>query len=82
MSNDIDWLIEAHYHDVISNAEVEFDAAYLLNLFPAAIYVLYGWIPAQGPWHHIRAGIAHRKDTELAGFMIYTAHNIIITSDD
>ena len=37
MSNDIDWLIEAHYHDVISNAEVEFDAAYLLNLFPAAM---------------------------------------------
>ena len=81
MSNDIDWLIEAHYHDVISNAEVEFDAAYLLNLFPAAIYVLYGWIPAQGPWHHIRAGIAHRKDTEPA-FMIYTAHNIIITAGD
>ena len=76
LSNDIDWLIEAHYDDVISNAEVEFDAAYLLNLFPAAIYVLYGWIPAQGPWHHIRAGIAHRKDTARYSWSTQPSHHL------
>ena len=42
---------------------------------PLAIYVLYGWIQAQGLWHHIRrAGIAHRKDTAPA-FMTHTARH-------